>query len=95
MKRQIAAALGLACWLSPVSGACPTKNCTEAYRRPLEPRELCFAQTAALRAVVEEQAAEIARLQKALEAAATPSNGLPPCKMKGRTRNSAGVCGRW
>ena len=104
MKGPIAAALGLACWLSPAWAGCPSKNCTELFPRPLEPIVQCFGERAALRLVIEEQAAEITRLRADLaraEYAATPAPVAQvqpvkrkPCK-RGRTRNKAGLCGRW
>jgi len=59
VRGPIAAALGLACWLSPAWAGCPSKNCTELFPRPLEPIVQCFGERAALRLVIEEQAAEI------------------------------------
>lgn len=104
MRTLLAAALGLACWLSPAWGGCPTKNCTELFPRPLEPAVQCFGERAALHAVIEEQAEEIAQLRADLaraEYAALPEPVVrvqpvkrKPCK-RGRSRNSAGVCGRW
>ena len=74
-------------------------NCSVVHRRPLEARELCFAQQVALRQVVEAQSLEIILLREELEAArhqVVESNKVMlPCKMKGRTRNAAGQCGRW
>lgn len=99
MRTLFAAGILAACWLSPASGACTTKNCTEVAKRPMEVREVCFAQEAALRAVVEEQSLEIIRLREDLEKAMKPVAATPkatprkPCK-RGRTRNSAGVCVR-
>lgn len=102
MRTLIAAALVAAYSLPALAEGCDTQNCTEAYRRPLEARELCFAQNSALRGVIELQSLEIVRLRAELEKAARPvakkrperSRTALPCK-KGRTRNSAGVCGRW
>lgn len=100
MRTLIAAALVAAYSLPAFAEGCDTPNCTEAYRRPLEARELCFAQNSALRGVIELQSLEIVRLRAELEKAAHrivgPNKVMKrlPCK-KGRTRNSAGVCGRW
>lgn len=104
MRTLIAAALVAAYSLPALGQGDCGRNCTVAHRQPLEARELCFAQTAALRAVVEAQSMEIIRLRAELERAAhhfvatnkvMPAKPKPlPCK-KGRTRNSSGVCGRW
>ncbi len=91
--------LALLLFVSPaLAGECLV-NCSVAYKRPMSGRELCFAQQAALRQEVEAQRLEIARLREELEAArhqvVEPNKVMPPCKMKGRTRNAAGQCGKW
>ncbi len=98
MRTMIAAVFLVACGLPALGQGSCTGNCTEAYRRPLEARELCFAQTSVLRVVVEAQSMEIVRLKAELEKAAEPVQIAKPAKRlpckKGRSRNSAGVCGR-
>lgn len=102
MRTLIAVALVAAYSLPALGQGVCTGNCTTLYKRPLSARELCFAQTTTLRQVVEAQSLEIVRLRAELEKAARPvakkrperSRTALPCK-KGRTRNSAGVCGRW
>lgn len=103
MRTLIAAGIWLAYSLPALGQGVCTGNCTTLYKRPLSARELCFAQTSALRQVVEVQSMEIVRLRAELEKASAPVYQIVepnkvmkrlPCK-RGRTRNSAGICGRW
>lgn len=101
MRTLIAAALVAAYSLPALGQGVCTGNCTTLYKRPLSARELCFAQTTTLRQVVEAQSMEIVRLRAELEKASVPVQVVAAkpvkrerCK-RGRTRNSAGICGRW